>query len=197
MRSLLGRAVVGLALAASAAMALGYAFILGGIAAPPDHPAPASCGEAPDARAAAADAVAVYFTCNAVDGGPAARGVRRPTQAATAEGRLGDALNGLLAGPSEAERAVGWTSYFSERTRGMLSRAWIERGGRAIIDLADLSAIVANASTSAGASRLLAELNATAFQFPEVATVEYRFDGSCAAFWRWLGGTCHAERRPG
>ena len=56
MRSLLGRAVLGLALAASAAMALGYTFILGGIATPPDHPA--SCAEAPDAEAAA-DAVAV------------------------------------------------------------------------------------------------------------------------------------------
>ena len=78
----------------------------------------------------------------------------------------------------------------------MLSGAWIEPGGRAVVDLADFSALLANASTSAGASQLLAELNATAFQFREVTAVEYRFDGSCAVFWTWLGGTCHAERRP-
>lgn len=90
-----------------------------------------------------------------------------------------------------------WTSLFSERTRGRLSGAWIEPGGRAVIDLADFSALVPNASTSTGARRLLSELTATAFQFAEVTAVEYRFDGSCAAFWAWLGGTCHADRRPG
>lgn len=199
MRSFLGRAALGLAAVASAVMALGYAVILGGIATPPEHSprAAASCLVARAAEPSAGDAIEVYFSCDPAGANPVKHGALRPSDAVTPEGRLRDALNGLLGGPSPAERKAGWTSFFSERTRGMLVGISIEADGRTVMDFGDFSALVANASTGAGASRLLAELNATAFQFPEVTSVEYRFDGSCAAFWAWLGGTCHAERRPG
>lgn len=132
-----------------------------------------------------------------VDIGPDARGVQRPTQAASAEGRLAAAMHALLAGSSAAERAAGGPPS-SRSAHGAGCRA---RGSSRAVELSStsptFSALVPNASTSTGARRLLSELTATAFQFAEVTAVEYRFDGSCAAFWAWLGGTCHADRRPG
>lgn len=110
---------------------------------------------------------------------------------------LTGAFEALLAGPTEAERARGLSSWFSEETAGMLLRASVDGSGHATIDFrSSLAGVIPSASSAAGSAALLGELDATAFQFPEVRAVEYRFDGNCEAFWNWLQRACRLVPRP-
>jgi hypothetical protein len=112
-------------------------------------------------------------------------------------GVLRAALEQLLAGPTDAERAQGLRSFFSEETAGMLIDVTIGPDGTAVVDLGDLRPVIPNASSSAGSGQLLAQLEATVFQFATVSAVEYRIDGSCEAFWEWLQRSCQTVARPG
>lgn len=108
------------------------------------------------------------------------------------------ALDALLEGPTPDERERGFTSFFSAETAGMVRAVALDQDGHAVVDFADFSRILPNASSSAGSARFLAELNATVFQFPTVRSVTYRFEGDCEAFWEWIQyGGCQAMRRPG
>lgn len=95
------------------------------------------------------------------------------------------ALTQLLAGPTEAERAAGISSWFSSRTAGMLRSVRVA-DGVAYADFADLSAVIPNASSSAGSAALLAELDATLKQFATVRRTVYSLDGDVATFYGWL-----------
>lgn len=165
-------------------------------------------GESPELSAAATDTVQVYFSR-----GEEIEGVVRevkvaegavvrdspdvdtftPTRGRTAGGDvalLEAALRELLQGPTEAERQSGLSSFFSAETAGLLQGVSLDDDGRATVEFADFSDIIPNASTSFGSTMLLRALNATVFQFPRVQSVEYRFGGSCEAFWNWLQRDC-------
>lgn len=101
------------------------------------------------------------------------------------EGDVGDALAQLLAGPTAEEQAEGMGSWFSEETAGMLRGVVIEEG-MAEVDFADFSEIIPNASSSCGSAQLLAQLDSTVLQFPQVEEVLYSFDGDRAVFYEWL-----------
>jgi hypothetical protein len=103
-------------------------------------------------------------------------------------------LRGLVSGPTEAERAAGLTSWFSEATAGALLSVEVE-GALATIDFAGFSAVIPNASTSAGSAMLLSELDTTMFQFTEVDGFLYRFDADWDAFWNWLQAACTVQTR--
>jgi hypothetical protein len=107
---------------------------------------------------------------------------------------LDGALRALVVGPTEAERADGMHSWFSEETRGVLRRVRAENG-QVVLDFRDLPDLIPNASTSAGSRDLLMSLDSTVFQFDWVESVEYRLDGSCDAFWEWLQRECHVVTR--
>ena len=69
--------------------------------------------------------------------------------------------------------------------------------GHAVVDFDDLRPVIPNASSSAGSERLLAQLDATVFQFSSVESVEYRINGDCEAFNEWLQfGGCDRRTRP-
>jgi hypothetical protein len=69
-------------------------------------------------------------------------------------------------------------------------------GGHAVVDLGDLRSVIPNASTSAGSALLLAQIDATVFQFRSVESAEYRLQGSCEAFNEWLQfGGCEPRTR--
>lgn len=106
------------------------------------------------------------------------------------------ALRQLLRGPTPSERAAGIHSWFSDTTAGALRSAVIDDAGRAIVDFADLRALIPNASTAAGSGILLRELNGTVFELPSVQSVEYRIEGSCARFFEWLQYSCEVVTRP-
>lgn len=115
--------------------------------------------------------------------------------AADTEQLLVHTLEALLAGPTEAERAAGLQSWFSPATAGKLNDVTLNAQGHATVDFATFSALIPNASTSAGSTMLLAELRQTVFQFSEVQSVTFQFDGSCDAFWNWLQMSCQQVSR--
>ncbi|MDP1806912.1 MAG: GerMN domain-containing protein, partial [Acidimicrobiales bacterium] len=140
-------------------------------------------------------AVLVFFTC-ARDGDespPVALSRAVPQSPAV----LRTALDQLLAGPDQAERAAGFSSWFSDATAGMVNSVALEPSGRAIVDLGDLRPIIPGASSSAGSRLLLSQLDATVFQFPSVRSVRYQLNGSCDAFFEWLQAQCHDRPRSG
>ncbi|HEX6208076.1 MAG TPA: GerMN domain-containing protein [Actinomycetota bacterium] len=108
--------------------------------------------------------------------------VERTTEGADV---LHDAMEALLEGPTSGERAQGISSFFSRKTRGMLDAVRIE-DGVAHVDFRDFSRVIPNASTSCGSAALLAQLDATATQFPTVREARYSFEGSEEAFYEWL-----------
>ena len=140
-------------------------------------------------------AVLVFFTC-AQDGDespPVALSRVVPQSPAV----LRAALDQLLPGPDQAERTAGFTSWFSSATAGMVNAVALEPSGRAIVDFGDLRAVIPGASSSAGSRLLLAQLDATVFQFPSVRSVQYRLNGSCDEFFAWLQAECHDRARSG
>ena len=151
-------------------------------------PGPA-CAEGSTSAASRPGTVQVFFTCDGPDATTSA--VTRESAAADDAGRLAEAMRALLAGPTQADQAGGLVSWFSAATREHLRRVVIRADGTAVVDFVRFSSIIPNASTSAGMHRLLSEIRATAFQFDRVTSLELRFDGSCDAFWTWLGaGKC-------
>jgi len=95
-------------------------------------------------------------------------------------------MSALLAGPTSAEQAAGYSSFFSSATKGALNWAHVYPNGLARIDFANFSTIIPNASTSCGSQALLAALDHTAKQFASVTTVVYSFDGNVDTFYSWL-----------
>jgi spore germination protein GerM len=98
-------------------------------------------------------------------------------------------VQALMAGPTEEERAGGAFSFFGPETADLRVDATLVDGSLTV-DFADFSTIIPNASTSCGSANLLAELTTTVFQFPEVDSVSYTFDGSCDAFGEFLQMGC-------
>jgi hypothetical protein len=105
------------------------------------------------------------------------------------------ALQALLAGPTEEERAEGITSFFSEETAGLLAAVEMT-GDSVMVDFHDLAPVIPNASSSAGSFFFLSELAGTLFALPGIRVVEYRMEGSCEAFWNFLQRDCQAVERP-
>lgn len=106
------------------------------------------------------------------------------------------ALEALTAGPLPEERDQGIHSFFGEHSIGLVEDLTI-RGDTVWVDFGDLVAAVPNASSSTGSFHFLAELNGTVFAVPGVEVVEYRMEGSCAAFWNFLQRDCQRVHRPG
>jgi spore germination protein GerM len=140
--------------------------------------------------AAVTDVVYPYFTSE-----EAPQPVPREVPAQLERHPVHATLEQLLAGPTEAERDLGFHSFFSAGTAGMLRDVTLD-GGRLTVDFEDLRPVIPNASASAGSELLLGELNASVFQFIEVREVEYRIEGSCEAFWEWLQRACEIVERP-
>jgi spore germination protein GerM len=130
-------------------------------------------------------AVQVYFTCEDEPDHP--RPLTRHVPATDAV--LHAALTELLKGPTAAEKAAGFRSWFSSGTGGMLREVRIHEG-MAHVDFKNFQQIIPNASTSAGSAQLLDEIGRTIFQFKSVTQADIRFDGSCQAFWGWLQRDC-------
>jgi spore germination protein GerM len=104
------------------------------------------------------------------------------------------AFEALLAGPTQAES--GATSWFSADT-GEALRSVTLADGLLTVDLDDLSSVISGASSSCGSAALLAQLQATGFQFPEVQQIEFQFEGSCEVFFNFLQMECTVIDRPG
>lgn len=100
----------------------------------------------------------------------------------------------LVAGPTADEVAAGASSGFSATTAGSV-RSVALNDGLLTVDFEDLRNDLDNASTTCGSAALLAQLNGTAFQFPEVEHVTYTIDGRCETFFNWLQRDCEESTR--
>lgn len=108
---------------------------------------------------------------------------------------VAEALEALVAGPSERERDRGYSSWFDGSTVDVIREVRVE-GGRVVVDFEPaLRERIPGAASSAGSRSLLASLDSTVFQFERVQEAEYRLDGSCEAFWNWLQRECRVVRR--
>ncbi len=108
------------------------------------------------------------------------------------EGVARGALNELFAGPTEAEEAQGYTSFFSEETADILKSVHVEEG-TAYVDLEDIRPIIPNASSSCGSTQLTAEIETTLKQFPTVDRVILAIDSDPEIFYEWIQVGCTEE----
>jgi len=105
------------------------------------------------------------------------------------------ALESLVGGPTAEERSRGLSSWFGEETRNVVGDVRLE-SDRLVVDFQGvLPSLIPGAGSSAGSEVLLGALDSTVFQFGQVHAVEYRLEGSCAAFWEWLQRECVVVRR--
>lgn len=127
--------------------------------------------------------ITVLFECGGDGLYPTAKtAVNRvvPEQGGKAIDRIEWTVRSLLAGPTDGERAVGFTSFFDRTTAGALEGITLA-GGHLIVDFTD-AIYVNNASTSTGSLFFNAELRANVFSHPEVDSVEFRVSGDCEAW---------------
>lgn len=108
---------------------------------------------------------------------------------------LRTALERLLRGPSAQSAAPDTFSWFSEETADALRSVTVDSTGHATVDFHDLRPLIPNASSSAGSTLLLDELNSAVFHVPGIRSVEYRMEGSCDRFWEWLQYACQTVTR--
>ena len=152
-------------------------------------PTPSCCrrGAAPASPTGAASPsptgpiVQVFFGSADLDPCEGIVGVPRTVETADPE----SALRALLAGPTTAETAAGYQSWFSAATADALS-AFELRDGVARVSFRDLRMIIPNASSSCGSGMLLSALDRTLLQFPQVTRTRYSIEGDEAAFYEWL-----------
>ena len=127
--------------------------------------------------------VTVFFT-NQGMGDPCGEVFPVPRQVPEQDPVTG-AVAALVAGPDTAERAEGYGGWFSAETRDVVRSVDVV-GGTAVVDFTDLRQIIPNASTSCGSAALLAQLDTTLRQFPDVQATYYMVNGDAPAFYEWL-----------
>lgn len=106
---------------------------------------------------------------------------RTISESATIQEKLQLAVEALLAGPTAEEQAAGFTSWFSSTTANALNEITLDEDGTVQVDLANLTTIIPNASTTAVSGEIVKSFEATLFQFESVERIIYVFDGDCAA----------------
>jgi hypothetical protein len=109
--------------------------------------------------------------------------------------RLRTELERLVGGLSTRAGPDTIHSWFSAATADVLRSAEVDSSGHATVDFHDLRNVIPNASSSAGSTLLLDELNSAVFRVAGIRSVEYRMNGSCDVFWEWLQYSCHTVTR--
>jgi spore germination protein GerM len=99
------------------------------------------------------------------------------------------ALQQLFAGPTPAEKAMGWRSPFSASTAGLLKSVRV-RDGTAYVDLHDLRGELAGATSSCGAAEFQSQVQRTLRQFPSIQRVVIAIDGQPRTFYEWMNEDC-------
>ena len=102
------------------------------------------------------------------------------------------ALNELFAGPTTAEKAEGYSSFFSSATKNILKSVKIVNE-IAYLNLTDIRPIIPNASASCGSAQFLAEVETTLKQFPTVKKVIFAINGEPQTFYDWIQIGCSSE----
>jgi spore germination protein GerM len=99
------------------------------------------------------------------------------------------ALEMLFLGPTAAERAEGYRSFFSERTAGLLKRVRIE-AGTAYVDLHNRRRELASATSSCGSAEFFSQIQHTLRQFPNIERIIFAIEGKPDVFYDWMELEC-------
>jgi spore germination protein GerM len=105
------------------------------------------------------------------------------------------ALEQLFAGPTGEEKAKGFYSDFSERTKSFLISVNVKNGA-AYVNLKDLTSksSIGNFTTSCGGSNFFGQVENTLKQFPSIKTVLFAMEGDPSLFYDWMQmGECPKE----
>jgi len=128
----------------------------------------------------------VYFNCGNIIEPSGSTFVYR-TVPRTAQ-RLTATLSELVKGPTEAEAALGFGSFFSADTADAFRGVTIS-DGRAFIDFNEFEVAEAVRATEQGRRFFVVNVAANALQYESVTSVEIRLGGSCEAFSQMIGTT--------
>ena len=150
--------------------------------------AEARCETAEPPTAPGSRRIVVYFACT---GGTPGQLYAVPRIARDSSAPIDAALGALLSGPTDAERARGFTSFLGSHTANTLRSVRFDAGtGTLSVDFDGFTTRVADepGARSFLPPGVMAEITWTIFsQFPEVRAVRFSEDGSERAFWTWLG----------
>ncbi len=102
------------------------------------------------------------------------------------------ALRALFAGPTPAEEAIGYGSFFSGETADMVNSVRV-LDDTAYADLKDIRTVIPNASTSCGSAALIASIETTLKQFSGVSRVIIAIEGDPQTFYDWVQIGCNAD----
>lgn len=102
------------------------------------------------------------------------------------------ALEQLLAGPTEQERAQGYFSWFSQDTKSALLGVKV-KNKTAYVNLKDIRQTITNASSSCGSTILMAQLETTLKQFPSIKRAFFAIEGSPEEFYGFQQMECPDE----
>lgn len=103
-----------------------------------------------------------------------------------------DVLNLLFAGPTEAEQADGFISFFSEETAAILQDVRIA-ADTAYVNLADIRSLLPAVSSSCGSAAFLAEVETSLRANVPVQRVLFALEGDPALFYEWIQVGCTEE----
>lgn len=110
-----------------------------------------------------------------------------------ADGRpLTAAVTQLLSGTTAEEAESGFESQFSSATAGTLQSAAID-DGVAILALTAGFAGTPNFSASSASQRVMSQIEATVFRFPNITGLDFRIEGER---WCWWENTCDGTPYP-
>ncbi len=107
------------------------------------------------------------------------------TRAVDAGDPVTGALEELLAGPTAAEQAQGYSGWFTNDTADALLAATVDDDGTAHVTFSDLRLLIPNASSSCGSAGLLAQLDTTLVSFDHIGATRYALTDQ-GAFYAWL-----------
>ena len=126
----------------------------------------------------------IYFNCGNILEPSGATFVYR-TVPRTAQ-RLTATLTELVKGPSDAEAALGFGSFFSSSTVDAFRGVTIS-DGRAFIDFNQFDVPEVVRATDQGRDFFVINIAANALQYDSVTSVEIRLEGNCEAFSQLIG----------
>ncbi len=105
-------------------------------------------------------------------------------------------LEELFKGPSAVEKEMGYSSFFSNKTKDILKSIKIENEV-AYVNLTDVRQIIPNASASCGSADFLGEIQTTLKEFPNIKSIVFAIEGKPATFYEWLQIGCPSDNQPG
>jgi spore germination protein GerM len=104
------------------------------------------------------------------------------------------ALEELFKGPTKAEEAEGFWSYFREETKSILISVKVKKGAAYVNLKGEIVEKLGSATTSCGGKFHDASIEKTLTQFPNIKKVFFAIEGDPAAYYDWIQvGECPKE----